>query len=68
MGNPDAEHLNLAEIFPKGYDFGDHTSLVKVAPIPGNVSDLIKAGFFSFLHFQNLFYGCVGSTVEKESE
>jgi hypothetical protein len=39
-----------------------------VAPIPENVSALIDDGFFSFIHFENLFYGCVGNKVQKESE
>jgi len=68
MGNPDAGYLNLAEIFPQGYDFRGHSSLVKVAPIPENVSTLIEAGFFSFVHFENMFYGCVGNKVRKEPE
>jgi len=47
---------------------GEHKSLVSIAPIPENVSTFIEAGFFSFVHFENLFYGCVGNTVRKESE
>jgi len=68
MGNPDTEHLDLAEAFPQDYDFGEHNSLINIALIPKNVSSLIKAGFFSFGHFENLFYGCIGDTVRKESE
>ena len=68
MGNPDAEYLDLAEIFPQGYDFGEQESLVKVAPIPANVKALIKAGFFSFGHFENMFYGCVGNKTRKGKE
>ena len=68
MGNPDAECLDLAKVFPQNYDFREHKSLVNIAPIPRNVSALIKAGFFSFVHFENLFYGCVGNTVRKESK
>jgi hypothetical protein len=68
MGNLDAGHLDLAEIFPQGYNFGGHSSLVKIAPIPGNVSTLIEAGLFSFVHFENMFYGCVGNKVRKESK
>jgi hypothetical protein len=67
VGNSDAECLDLAKVFPQDYDFGEHKSLVNIAPIPGNVTVLIEAGFFSFGHFENLFYGCVGNTVRKES-
>ncbi|CAG8667174.1 6338_t:CDS:2, partial [Paraglomus occultum] len=68
MGSPDAGCLDLAKVFPEGYDFGEHESLVNIAPIPGNVSALIEAGFFSFGHFENLFYGCIGGMVRKEPE
>ena len=67
-GNLNAEYLDLAKVFPQGYDFREHKSLVSIAPIPENVSTFIEAGFFSFVHFENLFYGCVGNTVRKESE
>ena len=67
-GDTVAGSLDLAKVFPKGYDFGEHKSLINIAPIPGNVSALIEAGFFSFAHFENLFYGCIGNTVRKESE
>ena len=68
MGNPDTERLDLAEAFPQGYDFGEHNSLVNIASILRNASTLIEAGFFSFGHFENLFYGCIDGTVRKESE
>jgi len=68
VGNPEAECLDLAKVFPQDYDFGEHKSLVNLAPIPKNVSALIEAGFFSFAHFENIFYGCIGNTVRKESE
>ena len=67
-GNPNARPLDLTDIFPQGYDFGGHNPLVSIAPIPGNVSALIEAGIFSFRHFENLFYGCIGNTVRKEPE
>lgn len=68
MGNSDGVDLDLTEIFPPGYDFGEHSSSVKIYPILENASALIEAGFFSFTHFENLFYGCVGKTVRKEPE
>ena len=68
MGNQDVECLDLTNIFPQEYDFGEHKSIINIAPIPGNVSALIDAGFFSFSHFENLFYGCIGETVRKESK
>jgi hypothetical protein len=67
MGNPDAGRLDLTDIFPQDYDFGDHSPLINIAPIPENVSTLIDAGFFSLGHFQNLFRGCVGDSVRQES-
>jgi hypothetical protein len=68
MDNPSAELLDLTEIFPQDYAFGEHSSLLGIASIPKNVPDLIESGFFSFVHFENLFYGCVGRSVEKESK
>jgi hypothetical protein len=67
-GDLNAQPLDLAEVFPQGYDFREHKTLVSIASIPTNVSTFIEAGFFSFMHFENLFYGCVGNTVRKESE
>ena len=66
VGNPDT--LDLVKAFPQGYDFREHNSLVNIASIPKNASALIEAGFFSFSHFESLFYGCIGGTVRKESE
>ena len=68
MGNPDTECLDLVKAFPQGYDFREHNSLVNIALILRNASTLIEAGFFSFGHFENLFYGCIGGTVRKESK
>ena len=68
LGNSDVECLDLKNVFPQGYDFGEHKSIINIAPIPGNVSALIDAGFFSFSHIENLFYGCIGNTVRKESK
>ena len=67
-GNSDAGYLDLAEVFPQGYDFEEHNSLVNIAPIPENVLTLLETGFFSFAHFENLFYGCVGNTVQEKKE
>ena len=67
-GNLNAEYLDLAEVFPQGYDFRENKSSVSIAPIPENVSTFIEAGFFSFVHFEKLFYGCIGNTVRKEPE
>jgi len=58
----------LANAFPKDYEFGEHASSVSIAPIPENASTLIEAGFFSFSHFENLYYGCIGGKTRKESE
>jgi len=68
VGNPNVKCLDLAEIFPQGYNFGEHKSKVNISSIPENVSTLSEAGFFSFVHFENMFYGCVGNNVRKESE
>ena len=68
MGNSNVKYLDLAEIFPQGYNFGEHKSKVNIASIPENVLTLIEAGFFSFVHFENMFYGCVKNNVRKESE
>jgi hypothetical protein len=68
LGNPDVECLDLTNVFPQGYDFREHKSIINIAPIPENVSALIDAEFFSFSHFENLFYGCIGKTVRKESK
>jgi hypothetical protein len=58
----------LANAFPEDYNFGEYASLVNIAPIPENASDFIEAGVFSFSHFENLFYGCIGGNIHKESE
>ena len=68
MNNPDVRCSDLMEVFPQDYNFGEHMSKVNIAPIPENVSALIDAGFFSFSHIENLFYGCIGNTVRKESK
>jgi hypothetical protein len=67
LGNPDVERLDLTNVFPQEYNFGEYKSIVNIASICENVSALIDAGFFSFSHFENLFYGCIGKTVRKES-
>jgi hypothetical protein len=66
MNNPDVRCLDLTEVFPQDYNFREHMSKVIIAPIPENVSALIDTEFFSFSHFENLFYGCVGNIVRKE--
>jgi len=58
----------LANAFPKDYEFGKHASSVSIAPIPEIASSLIKTDFFSFSHFENLYYGCIGGKIRKESE
>jgi len=58
----------LTTIFPTGYDFKGQESSVIIAPIPPNVSTLIEDNIFTFVHFENMFYGCIGDNIHKESE
>ncbi len=68
LDNPDVECLDLTNIFLQEYDFGEHKFIINIASIPKNMSVLIDAEFFFFIHFKNLFYSCIENTVQNESE
>ncbi|KAF7720441.1 hypothetical protein EC973_008734, partial [Apophysomyces ossiformis] len=53
--------INLADVFPADYDFGDHKAKHSIASLPFiNADAAVDSNIFTFAQFQNMFYSTVG--------